>query len=180
MAPTEKEHTVASPKNTIQRRSFSLMKYNNIDQEIPKHKIKMASPVSADEFLSLGLVEYNFCPHYQNYRNVELHVQTFRRYFGATPKTCSQLWDAFIHLDLIGKKAKPIHLLLATRFLWKYDTELELKKDFKIKTDRTVNKWVKIYLRLLEKVLSLKVSIILWPVQILFQFSHCSVTYSIR
>lgn len=48
-----------------------------------------------------------------------------------------------------------MHLLLALRFFWKCDTELELGRDFKIKSHTTVEKWIRIYTSHLSKALDL-------------------------
>ena len=45
----------------------------------------------------------------------------------------------------IGKGAKPLHLMLALCFAFKYDTEDDLGHYFNNMTAKTVSKWTKIY-----------------------------------
>lgn len=101
---------------------------------------------SSYDFMSLGL---DTCKYFK-WRKYELHCNTdrFRRDYGAHPETCRQIWDDLrsstnpeIH---VGKEGKPLHFLLAMRWLYKYHTEGDLGKFFGM-TEKTVGKWAKHY-----------------------------------
>ena len=98
------------------------------------------------DFMVLGLDT----AQYYKWRKYNLlpNIDRFRRDYGAHPATCEAIWndlqsstDPEIHVD---KKGKPLHFLLALRWLYKYHTEEDLGKFFRM-TEKTVGKWTKHY-----------------------------------
>lgn len=124
-----------------------------------KQNTKMAAAVKrveAEEFTTLALETYGFNPYLQKHQ-VEERVSEFRSFFGVSPLTCEQTWDALIQLNLVHKRSRPVHLLLTLRFLRGYPKEKELMKDFHIRDQRTIRKWIKQYTSHMKLVLATKV-----------------------
>lgn len=115
-----------------------------------------AKPFLAQEFLGLGLTTAN----YPNWNNYLPHTQLyrFRKHFGVSPQTVADCWRMLRDSDdddiRLEKNAKPMHLLLACRFLWKYDTEYDLGSFFSIKSPKTVGKWCRDYVGKMSKLLA--------------------------
>jgi hypothetical protein len=57
----------------------------------------------------------------------------------------------------LPEHAKPMHFLLAVRFLWKYHEERDLARYFGMRSKTTAPKWWKIYVIKIEKLLDRKV-----------------------
>ena len=107
-----------------------------------------ARAVGKKEFMRLGLEiagEYKWMT-YKHHCNIE----RFKTCYGVSPRTCGRVWhglrssnDPDIKLE---SSADPKHLLLAIRFLWRYEVEKDLGRFFGIKSPKTVRKWVHHYL----------------------------------
>lgn len=78
------------------------------------------------------------------------NLDRFTTYYGVDPRTCARVWEALRTSNdpeiKLFRKANPMHLLLAIRFLWRYEMETDLGKFFGIKSPKTVRKWVRYYL----------------------------------
>jgi hypothetical protein len=116
---------------------------------------KIAEPFGKHDFMRLGLEvarEYKWIKHKHH-----VNVQDYRTYYGVTPRVTARVW----HLLRVSNnpqmrlfhQAKPMHLLLAIRFCWRYEVEKELGKHFNIKSPKTVRKWVKYFLSRLRLLL---------------------------
>lgn len=102
---------------------------------------------SKRQFLQLGLESFGDWK-WATYKH-HCNVERFRGYFGVTPRTCARIWhelrsssDGRIRLQ---KNADPKHLLLAIRFVWRYEVETEAGQRFGIRSPKTVRKWAKDY-----------------------------------
>jgi hypothetical protein len=115
--------------------------------------------ITAVEFMGLGL-EIGRHTRWRTYK-LEANVKRFKEAFGVIPETCVLLWDALRNsMDAtvrLQKKDKPMHLLVAIRFLWTYDEEYEIARFFGFGSANTGRKWWKIYVKKIEKLLDLKV-----------------------
>jgi hypothetical protein len=120
--------------------------------------VKGSEVNSAEDFMALGLsiAGYDLWKSYK----LEANIERFKKHYGVTPTTCADVWrdlkistDERIH---VGKKGKPANLLLACRFLFKYDTQTDLGSFFKIRSDKTVGKWCEIYVSKLALLLRSK------------------------
>lgn len=117
--------------------------------------MEYANSYGKKHFMRLGLElmgDYKWMT-YKHHCNVD----RFRTYYGVTPRTVGRLWHRLrISNDpdiRLGIKADPKHLLLAIRFMWRYEVEEELGKPFGIKSPKTVRKWVRDYLGRVAKLL---------------------------
>ena len=117
-------------------------------------------PFGTEDFMSLGLGTIAKIRRWKQHKH---HVSTakFVKLYGATPETCSEVWkDLTGHPNAIvnvGSGGKPQHLLLALRFLWKYQEQSDLAQFFG-QTEKTVAKWLRIYVVKLAILLQSKVS----------------------
>lgn len=101
------------------------------------------------DFLQLGLETANH-PKWRQYKD-HCNIKRFKKAYGMTPVTCADVWATFRdlppdHPSRIGKRADPVHLLIALRWLWKYETEADLGRFFSL-TEKTVTKWIRIYVK---------------------------------
>jgi len=115
--------------------------------------------MTAIEFMGLGL-EIGGHTRWQTYKH-EANVKWFKQAFGVIPETCVLLWDALRNsMDAtvrLQKNDKPMHLLVAIRFLWTYHEEYEIARFFSFRSVVTGRKWWKIYVKKIEKLLDRKV-----------------------
>jgi hypothetical protein len=120
-----------------------------------------ATPFGAEDFMALGLGTIAKIHRWKQHKT-HASVAKFVKFYGCTPETCAQVWkDLTEHPDAevnVGSKGKPSHLLLALRFLWKYQEQSDLAQFFGIQTEKTVGKWVRIYVGKLALLLQSKVS----------------------
>ncbi|CAB9500472.1 hypothetical protein SEMRO_84_G044950.1 [Seminavis robusta] len=104
---------------------------------------------SAKHFLNLGL-RYGRFPNWKSYKESRC-IQRFKQHFGMQPQTVADVWQKLRdsdNLDIrLKKNAKPKELLIAIRHLYKYHIEADLAMFFRIKTEKTVRKWVKRYVK---------------------------------
>ncbi|CAB9516751.1 hypothetical protein SEMRO_804_G204910.1 [Seminavis robusta] len=114
-----------------------------------------AKAYSARHFMNLGL-RYARFPNWKHYKESR-SIERFKQHFGMKPETVADCWlllresnDPDIRLE---KKAKPKHLLIAIRHLFKYHTEADLASFFNIKTEKTVRKWAKLYVKRISRLL---------------------------
>ena len=75
---------------------------------------------------------------------------------GPTPLTSSEIWNALVQAEKLTKTSKPVHLLLAFRYLHKYDTQIDLGQFFKISSHVTITKHCKNYVGLIASLLITK------------------------
>jgi len=107
-----------------------------------------AKVFSKKAFMALGLE----LSKHRNWRKCKHHcnVDRFRQAYGVTPKSAAQVWHMLrTSADLSCKlpiNADPMHLLLAIRFLWRYEVYEDLGRFFEIKSPKTVKRWVEFYL----------------------------------
>jgi len=115
--------------------------------------------MTAIEFMGLGL-EIGGHTRWQTYKH-EANVKRFKQAFGVIPETRVLLWDALRNsMDAtvrLQKNDKPMHLLVAIRFLWMYHEEYEIARFFSFRSVVTGRKWWKIYVKKIEKLLGRKV-----------------------
>ena len=111
-----------------------------------------------NQFLKLGLRYANY--NYPNKCSDKTNIKRFQTNFGCHPTTCQKLWEDLQttpNLDgRINANTKPTFLLIGLRFLWRYQTEEELGRFFKMSA-KTVRNYYhesakKIYL-LLDEIL---------------------------
>jgi hypothetical protein len=108
----------------------------------------MIVPVTGSKFLALGLDIAGF----KNWKmcNENTNMQRFQGFFEAKPEACAAIWldlqTTFNQEGRIESNAKPLHLLLALRYLRAYPTELELSATFHM-SENSVRKWVEIFVR---------------------------------
>lgn len=95
------------------------------------------SSFAAKEFLALGLETVGY-DRWESYKE-DANIKRFRQHFGVDPQTCEEVWSD-VKRSMPG--AKPKHLLLGLRWLWKYDTEADLSPMFDM-SEKTVRKWTK-------------------------------------
>jgi hypothetical protein len=106
--------------------------------------------------MALGL---DISKHF-NWRHCKHHcnVERFRQAYGVTPKSVAQVWHLLrTSSDLNCKlpmNADPMHLLLAIRFLWRYEVYEDLGRFFGIKSPKTVKRWVMYYLPRVARLLA--------------------------
>jgi hypothetical protein len=111
--------------------------------------------VSSLSFMELGLEMAGF-KHWRSYKE-KGKVERFRSLFGAAPTTCETIWaDLQVTGHLTGDENR-LGLLLALRFLKAYPTEKELSGMFQM-SDKIVRKWVKVYVRKIQRLKFIKVS----------------------
>jgi hypothetical protein len=115
--------------------------------------------MTAIKFMELGL-EIGGHALWRTYKH-EANIKRFKEAFGVIPETCVLLWDALRNsMDAtvrLQKKDKPIHLLVAIRFLWTYHEEYDIARFFSFRSVVTGRKWWKIYVKKIEKLLDRKV-----------------------
>jgi hypothetical protein len=120
-----------------------------------------AQPFGEEDFMALGLGTIAKVLRWKQHKR-HISVAKFTKFYGATAATCAEMWkDLTEHPDPsvnVGSKGKPKHLLLALRFLWKYQEQNDIAQFFGIQCDKTVGKWVKIYVTKLSLLLQSKVS----------------------
>jgi Helix-turn-helix of DDE superfamily endonuclease len=90
------------------------------------------------------------------YMQEETNIGRFKDAFGAMPLTCHQIWTALRDAGKLAKTSKPVHLLLALRYLWKYDTQTDLGQFFHISSHVTVSRCVKEWVKLIASLLQSK------------------------
>ena len=112
--------------------------------------------VSANAFMAMGLNIKNKNENWRR-RSHARNLDDFSKWCGASTDTCSQVW-AYTqeHCGLDVGVIKPIHLLLALRFLRSYDYEWKLGDDFNL-SDTTVRKYLRLVLPKLHRLKQLKV-----------------------
>ena len=122
-----------------------------------------ATPFSARDFLKLGLETANY-PKWESYKESTL-LGRFKKHFYVTPQTCADAWEMMRNFPVgnesrLEEDARPVHLLLACRFLFTYGTEDELASFFgakhRLRAPKSVAKWCKIYVRKLAGLLEKK------------------------
>jgi hypothetical protein len=106
-----------------------------------------ASTCTEHQFLVMGLRNANYTT-WQRCK-ASTNAERFRRAFCATPLTVAQIWEDLRsstdeHIKL-NEKVKPMHLLMALRFLAKYQSYQDLGSYFHIQSDTTVQKYVRYY-----------------------------------
>jgi hypothetical protein len=115
--------------------------------------------MTAIEFMGLGL-EIGGHTRWRTYKH-EANVKRFKQAFGVIPETCVLLWDALRNsmnaTVRLQKNDKPMHLLVAIRFLWTYHEEYDIARFFSFRSVVTGRKWWKIYVKKIEKLLDRKV-----------------------
>lgn len=118
-------------------------------------KMGRAKEIGKKQFMRLGLElmgVYKWMTH-KHHTNID----RFRKFYGVTPRTCGRLWHRLRTSDdpniCLYSDADPKHLLLAIRFLWRYEVEDEVGRPFGIKSPKTVRKWVKYYLHRMAELL---------------------------
>ena len=97
------------------------------------------------QFLELGLKTAGF-KKWQTYKH-HTNIRRFKKAYSAVLRTAADMWEALRteppdSLAHIGIEAKPIHLLIALRWAFKYDTEDDLGNFFGV-TAKTAAKWSK-------------------------------------
>ncbi|CAB9503243.1 hypothetical protein SEMRO_160_G072100.1 [Seminavis robusta] len=104
---------------------------------------------SARHFMGLGL-RYARFHNWKRYKPKQC-IHRFKQQFGMKPQTVEDVWKALRDSDdpvvRLPKTAKPKHLLIAIRHLFKYHTEADLATFFNIKTEKTVRRWARQYLK---------------------------------
>ena len=120
-----------------------------------------AKSFTKQQFLKLGLEIagykkwYTYMPHTQ--------LDRFSTHYGVNPETTASVWHALQNLPVgnehrLEKNAKPMHLLLGFRFLYKYHTEDDLGVFFGGENNpmcnKTVGKWCRIYTHRIESLLA--------------------------
>jgi hypothetical protein len=126
--------------------------------------------MTAISFMGLGL-ELGLHTKWRTYKH-DQNINRFKADFGIIPESCVLLWDALRNsmdptVRLPGN-AKPMHFLLAVRFLWKYHEECDLARYFGMRSKTTARKWWKIYVIKIEKLLDRKVRKHFMTVSLLF------------
>jgi len=99
-------------------------------------------------FLQIGLES----ARYDNWDQCQNNTNTgrFKKQYGVTARTCADLWS-MLRSQPVGDvcrleiDAKPIHLLVACRWLFTYDSEDRIGSFFGIKSQKTIAKWVRHY-----------------------------------
>lgn len=103
--------------------------------------------LTADDFLALGLDRAGI-RQWRN-RNATRNIADFKGRFGCTPLGASLMWaDMLVSGNpqcRIGVDANPLHLLIATRLLSKYETERDLAGFFGYNDRATVRHWAQVY-----------------------------------
>jgi len=104
--------------------------------------------VSEMEFMQIGLETAGYV-RWRDYE-METNIRNFRAHYGPLPKSCMQMWSDMQESEnedcKLEPDAKPVHLLIALRFLRKYPTETDLASFFRM-TEKTVRKWVHIFVK---------------------------------
>lgn len=67
------------------------------------------------------------------------------------------MWNDLRDAEKIRKKDKPMHFLLALRFLFVYENETNLGQFFGIRSRNTVGKYVKMWVKRIQSLLKAKV-----------------------
>jgi len=130
----------------------------------------MAATVAAfstEEFMALGL-ETGGHPKWRDYKH-ERNIDRFKEDYGVTPQTCHDIWEDLRNFDAeiecldehkspvrLEKGAKPLHLLLGIRFLFKYQEQRDLCRFFGMRSPKTMSKWATLYVFKIERLLDMK------------------------
>jgi hypothetical protein len=116
-----------------------------------KSKAKL---LSEKEFMALGL-ELAGYDRWQTYKE-HCNIQRFVECYGATPLTCSEMWDDLEMLGEIDNKSKPKYFLMALFYLFKYLNKTDIGRFFKIGCRNTVRKHVDHWVEKIQTLLQLK------------------------
>lgn len=116
-----------------------------------------AKPLTEAQWLQIGL-ETARHPKWRTYKH-HTNIDRFRTAYGVIPKTCEMIWNDLRDADRINKKDDPRNLLLAIRFLWAYHIEEDLGNYFDIRSPKTVRKYCKQWVGLIQSLLMSKVII---------------------
>ena len=128
-----------------------------MDNRPPPHKTWTSSPgvlietapaYSAHQFMVLGLKIAKIL-NWQR-RKEKTNIDAFRRKYSGTPQTVEDIYNKMrLSADLrirLRANAKPMHLLLALRFIRKYEAEEDLGNFFGILSRTTVEKYLNEYM----------------------------------
>jgi hypothetical protein len=114
----------------------------------------MATLLTAQDFLKLGM-ETARVEHWRTYKE-HCNIERFTKNYGATPETCREMWADLNTLGEIDKRSKPLHLLEALRYLFKYHTEDDLSNFFGYICRTTIRTHTKAYTEKIQTLLQLK------------------------
>ena len=128
-----------------------------MDNQPPPHKtwtsspgalIEIAPAYSAHQFMVLGLKNAKIL-NWQC-RKENTNIDAFRRKYSGTPQTVEDIYNKMrLSADVrirLRANAKPMHLLLALRFIRKYEAEEDLGNFFGILSRTTVEKYLNEYM----------------------------------
>ena len=106
------------------------------------------------DFLKLGLeiAKYERWESYKEHCNIERFVDAY----GATPKTCAEMWDDLKIIEEIDKYSKAKYLLMALRYLHTNDSERDVASFFGYIDRSRIRKHVKEYVEKIQTLLQLK------------------------
>ena len=113
-----------------------------------------AKTLTAQDFTKLGLeiARYERWETYSQTTNNELFVECF----GATPKTCADMWDDLKIIDEVDRHSKPKFLLMALHSLFTNATERGVARFFGYIDRSRIRKHVREYIGKIQTLLQLK------------------------
>ena len=101
----------------------------------------------AQGFLNLGLLQAGY-GNWQQWK-ANSAMQKFKQHYGVTPQTCADVWRELEQstnpVARVGPADNPLHLLLAIRFMFTYDTEADLSSFFGIRSHQTIREKCRIF-----------------------------------
>ena len=110
----------------------------------------MPLPFTTDQFLALGLELQG--PGFRNWHRCKLsvNIDDFKSFYGASPKSCEDIWSDLLTAGKLTKKDKPKHLLLALFWLRTYPpNEKHVRAKFGWR-EKTCRKWRNRFLKKLK------------------------------
>lgn len=114
------------------------------------------------EIMGIGLIYFKYFK-WEKY-SLTTNINRFKSQYGVIPATTNSIWNALI--DTMDDQAKltrgpesnPKYLLLALRWLFAYETERQVGPHFDIHSVNTTSKYLKIWVRKIQLLLSPLVS----------------------
>ena len=88
--------------------------------------------------------------------NFNKQYRWFRAHFGLSPSSCSILWKKLVDYETLPPGRKPVHLLWALSFLYRYPTEEVAASSFGVHED-TFRKWSSL---LVESIAQIKPAVV--------------------
>jgi DDE superfamily endonuclease len=120
-------------------------------------------PITPEQFHRLGLTVIHRIQELPSDFKATTHgikYQRFRQFYGVDPETCTQVLRDIQHIPPASHRiSKPDEslLLMALEWLRTYKAFTELQGLYAIKTDKTIRKWLRVYVQAIQALKSSKI-----------------------